>query len=444
MSDSNNEPEHVNGTDGDRVNAADALGETPQELVNRARSYLSSKKLVQRIQQDIATLGVAGEQHVAMLVYLCGTSRLLPRPVAMILQGPSSSGKSFIIHQVAKLFSPEVLLQAHRMTPQSLYHMELGSLEHKFVVAGERIRKQDDDSAEATRALREMIGDGFLSKLITVKEKGGNKFQTEYINQKGPIAFVESTTSQVIFEEDRTRCLILNTDESPTQTRRVLELIGRQSSIKGRNREEQNLIELHWTIQRLLKRCQVRIPFAKRLAKLFPAERTEARRALEQLFCVIKSVALLHQYQRTANPEDGCCIDATEADYAIAAAMVAEPMSRALGSTLSDTARRILGHVTSSREDHRFTAADIERDLSISRRTVNDCLRSLCEAGNVKVHIRGSGPNPHKYELVEEAPSLGNGNVLPSPKRLFARKAGASKPAKHKVKRGKKKGEHRG
>ena len=118
-------------------------------------------------------------------------------------------------------------------------------------------------------------------------------------------------------------------------------------------------------------------------------------------------------------------------------------MGRALGYSLLDTARRSLGHVTSSREDDRFTAAAIERELNISRRTVNDCLHSLCEAGNVRVHIRGRGPNPHEYELVEEAPSLGDGNVLPSPKRLFAHKAGASKPAKRKAKQGKKKGEHR-
>ncbi len=43
MTDSNKEPEHVKGTDGDRGNAADALGETPQELVDRGRSYWGFK-----------------------------------------------------------------------------------------------------------------------------------------------------------------------------------------------------------------------------------------------------------------------------------------------------------------------------------------------------------------------------------------------------------------
>src|SRR5262249_16728051 len=83
--------------------------------------------------------------------YLAGVSRLLERPLAVIVQGPSSSGKSYVIAKVAELFPPEAVVLAHQMTPQALFHMEPGSLEHRFVVAGERSRLENDDSAEATR-----------------------------------------------------------------------------------------------------------------------------------------------------------------------------------------------------------------------------------------------------------------------------------------------------
>ena len=56
------------------------------------------------------------------------------------------------------MFPPETVIHATAMTAQSLYYLESGALRHKFIVAGERSRREDDDTAEATRALREMIG----------------------------------------------------------------------------------------------------------------------------------------------------------------------------------------------------------------------------------------------------------------------------------------------
>ncbi len=44
--------------------------------------------------------------------------------------------------------------------------IDRAALEHRWVVAGERSRQQDDDASEATRALREMQSAGRLSKLL--------------------------------------------------------------------------------------------------------------------------------------------------------------------------------------------------------------------------------------------------------------------------------------
>src|SRR5262249_13041383 len=149
-------------------------------------------------------------------------SRLLNRPLADIVQGPSTSGKSYLIEKTASLFPSEAVIYATQMTPQALFHMKPGTLCHKFVVAGERSRNQDDDKAEATRALREMISSGKLTKLMPVRE-GNNQIQTQSIEQDGPIAYVESTTLTNIFDEDANRCLLLNTDERSDQTRRIIE-----------------------------------------------------------------------------------------------------------------------------------------------------------------------------------------------------------------------------
>ena len=163
---------------------------------------------------------MAGEKELAATVYLIGTSRLLPNPLAAIVQGPSSSGKSYVVKRASSLFPPEAVIMATQLTPQALFYMQPGSLVHRFIVAGERSRLENDDTAEATRALREMLSEGRLSKLLPIKTDG--RPETVLVEQDGPIAYIETTTLTKLFSEDANRCILLSSDERPEQTRRIL------------------------------------------------------------------------------------------------------------------------------------------------------------------------------------------------------------------------------
>jgi len=151
---------------------AELLERMPQFVREQARQMLESPDLLEHIRRDIQAMGVAGEQELAMTTYLVGLSRLLSKPLAAISQGQSSSGKSFIIDQVSRMFPPESVIVATQMTPRALFYMKPGQLKHRFVVCGERSRIQNDDTSEATRALREMLSNGRLSKLIPIKKDG--------------------------------------------------------------------------------------------------------------------------------------------------------------------------------------------------------------------------------------------------------------------------------
>ena len=128
------------------------LADTPPDTVEEAESILRDPELICRVCDDVAALGVAGERDLALTVYLIGVSRRLAKPLAAIVRGSSSSGKSYLIERVASLFPPEALIHATQMTPQALFHMPPNSLRNKWVVAGERSRLEDDDRAEATAA----------------------------------------------------------------------------------------------------------------------------------------------------------------------------------------------------------------------------------------------------------------------------------------------------
>jgi len=381
-----------------RSSQSDAPTMTPEDRTE-ALALLRNPELLREIVDDAARLGVAGEKQLTATVYLVGTSRLLAKPLAAIVQGLTSSGKSYVIDTVAKLFPPETMLKAHRMTPQALVHLPPGTLVHRFVVAGERSRKQDDDSADATRALREMLSDGKLTKLMPTKVAGG-RIETVHYEQAGPIAFIESTTLQNILDEDRNRCLILTTDESPKQTSRIVSAMAerKQNSIDAANLTR--VIARHHAAQRLLRRCSVTIPYARKLAELFPCERTDARRMFGQLLSLIEAVGLLHQYQRTPEPCDGCELLATLDDYAVARRLVAEAFARSLTDGVSAAACRFLARLRESFGFNEFDSNGAARDPVIGdKQTIRAYLRALTYAGHLEQTEPARGQRPARYKI---------------------------------------------
>ncbi|MCX7428733.1 MAG: hypothetical protein NTW96_24290 [Planctomycetia bacterium] len=315
----------------------DYLATMPESVRAAARAMLESSDLLLRIRADIEALGVAGERELGMTIFLTGVSRLLPRPLATIVHGPTSSGKSYTVEKVATLFPPETVLHATQMTLQALFHMEPGSLVNRFVIGGERSRAENDDHAETTRALREMLSSGRLVKLMPEKGAGG-VIVTRQIEQEGPIAYVETTTANTIFDEDANRCLLVHTDEREEQTRRILDALSGQYEGGRRSGAVQEIIDRHHAAQRMLQALDVVVPFAGKLAAALPAEKVELRRAYPLLIGCVQASALLHQFQRKVSSDTCGRVIATGDDYALARHLLAKPMAERLGERLSDAA----------------------------------------------------------------------------------------------------------
>lgn len=390
------------------------LAAMPQSVKVEARAMLEAPNLFQRVVQDIGSLGVAGEKELAATVYLVGTSRKLTRPLAAIVQGPSSSGKSYVIEKAATLMPPEGVVLATKMTPQALFHMKPGALEHRFVVAGERSRLENDERAEATRALREMQSSGRLIKLMPVKVNG--EIVTQTITQNGPIAFVESTTMAKIFEEDANRCLLLTTDERMEQTRRIVATLARGYSGDAHEGLVQAIIERHHALQRMLQPFTIVVPYAERLGELLAHEKVEARRAFPQLISMIQAGTLLHQHQRQIDA-DGRLV-ASPDDYELAQHLLLKPLGRLLGGKLSDPAIRFHERLVRLVSDT-FTTRDVVRHEKATDRAVRGWLIELHDAGKVELIEEPKGPKPAKWRLAESGHDGGEQTDLPAPEELF-------------------------
>lgn len=392
---------------GDPNQASDeALKSMPKEVVDEARAMLLAPDLIARVARDIEAVGVVGEHALALTLYLIGTSRILAKPLAGIVQGSSSSGKSHTVECVSALFPAEATLLATDMTPNALYYVRKGGLRHRFVVAGERSRAEEDDRAEATRALREMLSSGVLRKALPQKSEDG-VIETVQIENPGPIAFVETTTLADIFEEDRNRALLLASDDSCEQTQRVVHAIAQRYA--GQTGHDADRIrDRHRAAQRILRRVDVVVPFAPAIAERIPHDRPDARRVIGQVLATVQAVAALHQFQRVQQPQHGATIAATAADYKVARQLLVGPVGRALGGGLPEHVRSLAAWLrTATKAGEAFTLPDLlGRDgCRWSRSSLYDLTKPLRAAGFLAE--AGQDGRSTRYRIAGTLPDAG-------------------------------------
>jgi hypothetical protein len=368
----------------------------PEDIRKEAEKLLTNPNLLNRLTADIEIMSVVGEELTAKLVYLIGTSAQLPRPLSGIIRGPSSSGKSHILQRVSELFPPEVILAATSITTNALYYFKPGTLRHRFVVAGERSRVEDDDQAEATRAMREMIEAGKLSKAVPIKF--GDIFQTELIEQEGPIAFCETTTSANIFDEDANRCLMMSTDEQKEQTKLILQATGKIAAGKAEG-DPERVKAVHHAMQRMIPRADVVIPFGEAVADLYPKDRIEARRELRHLLQLVKAIALLHFKQRQR--DDSARIIAIASDYKDAACLAAGPLGTAANG-ISNGAQRFVDKLREKFGDNEFSTTDAKTMGVGSRSPVYGWLSELNNAGAIEQVVSPRGKVAARWRLVDQ------------------------------------------
>jgi hypothetical protein len=372
------------------------LTKTPPEVKEAAMAMLRDPELINRILDDIATIGVSGEEHLAMIVYMVGTSRKLADPLSLIVKGPTASGKSYVPSKTGTLMPPESVVRATQLTPQALYHMPPGSLRNKLVLAGERSRIANDDKAEATRALREMLSEKVLRKAMPVKV--GNAMITVIIEQEGPISLIESTTLEDVFGEDENRCITAYTDEREEQTKRVIAQIARQRAGKVSLASVEEIKGRHLAAQRLLEPLDVVVPFGEQLSPKFPTKAVEARRAFGHLTSLVQASALLHQYQRERDGEGRIIAD--ELDYEVARELLQDSMRRSLIGGLSNGAIRFFGRLQEWFGSRVFTTTEARKMETSSKRAVTDWLEALHNAGFVERVEESRGSHPAKWSLL--------------------------------------------
>ena len=390
--------------------SAPAMTEAEQA---EALALLKLPELMARIVDDFDACGVVGERTNKLVGYLAAVSRLLDRPLAIVIQSSSAAGKSSLMDAVLAFVPEEARTKYSAMTGQSLFYMGQTSLKHRILAIAE-----EEGASRASYAMKLLQSEGELTIASTGTDPATGNLITQEYRVEGPTMLMMTTTAIDLDEELLNRCLVLTVDEDREQTRRIHALQREKRTLAGLTKREAKtaILATHQNAQRLLRALAVVNPYADRLT--FLDDRTRTRRDHEKYLTLIDVIALLHQHQRgikTAHVA-GCGVEYIEVtldDIAQANAIAHEVLGRSLDELPPQTRRvlaMIVGHVharaqagaergATRREDVRFTRAELRAASGFGDTQLKVHLARLTELEYLITHRaeRGQG---FAYELL--------------------------------------------
>jgi phage/plasmid primase-like uncharacterized protein len=354
-----------------------------EALAQSAAPIIASQNVLDDFAKAHGRLYV-GEKNNAKLLYLICTSRLFDLQTTMhgAIKGPSAVGKSALMGSVCAFMPPESVFRFTSLSERALLYLpDGGNLAEKILVMAEAPKDEKQQEMQ-NLLLRELMSEGVLRYPVVQKTEGG--FETVTIEVRGPVSFLMSTTKTEINDENETRMLSIELDDSKEQTKAVMLQVARR---EGFNFDAAQINFTRWhDFQRWLAAGErrVHINYATDLATLIPAKAVRLRRDMGQLLRAIKAYALLHREHRKPGERTGA-IMATFDDYKAVRELMVDPISEAAEvkarKTLPDTVaavRRAQPPSDSGRQGATINeiAAQLDIDRTATKRRIDHAMRA--------------------------------------------------------------------
>jgi len=362
-----------------------------------ALALLQDTQLVNRIRGDFVNMGIVGESSNTLVGYLGCVSRLLDKPLAVMIQSSSAAGKSSLMEAILALMPENERVQYSAMTGQSLFYLGETSLQHKILAISE-----EEGASNASYALKLLQSEGEVTIASTGKDNDSGQLVTQEYTVKGPTMLFMTTTAIDIDEELLNRCLLLSVNESRAQTQAIHHLQRGRRTLNGfqDQLQRETIMTLHRHAQQLLRPLRVINPYADQLT--FISNKTRTRRDHEKYLTLIDGIALLHQYQRAIktlshNGESLEYIEVSLADIHLANQLAHDVLGRTLDELPPQT-RKLLTLIQQMVQEA-TDAQSIERcDYRFSRRQI----REYSGWGNTQLKVHCHRLEELEYLLIHQ------------------------------------------
>lgn len=286
-------------------------------------ALLDTPDLLEDAARMVKEFGYAGATWLIKIVVLALVSRLLERPLNLVISGPSAAGKSFLVECVRKLFPLDATYMLSGMSDRVLAYTD-ADMRNRVLIIGEASALERDGIA--AMLLRAVAWEGKLS--YETVEKTPKGLQARRIEKPGPTGFI-TTTTKFVERELETRVLTVHVPDTQEVTRLILRTTAERSNGMQPGEPDVTVWHAAHTWLRQSGARDVTIPYAEQLSELIPADQVRWRRDFTQLLNLIKAHTVLYQRQRD---RDGYGrIVATPGDYE-AVYEIVEPVFRAIAA----------------------------------------------------------------------------------------------------------------
>ncbi len=351
-----------------------------------ALKELRDPNLVTRILEDFERCGLVGERINSLLGYLATVTRRTENPLAVIIQSSSSAGKSTLMDAILDLVPEEEKEKYSAMTGQSLFYMGAKDLKNKVLAISE-----EEGVEKAKYALKILQSEKRISIATTTKDQMTGKLMTTEYTVEGPVVLFLTTTSVEIDEELQNRAVILTVNEDREQTKTILANQREEETLSGvlKKKTKDGIVAVHQNMQRLLQPLAVVNPYANEIK--FPDTRLRMRRDQKKYLTLIRSIALLHQYQREvknaqdATGKDVPYIEVEKSDIELASFL----FSRVFGKNLDDLSphtKKLLSEVYTYVKELSQERSVSQSEIRLTRKEIRE--RTGVSDTRLRIHLK--------------------------------------------------------
>ncbi len=370
----------------------------------QAMKLLASASFFREFLAAMEKAGLVGEQTNALVLLIVAVSRLLRRPLNAFVKGRSSSGKNWLVTRVLLVF-PRGRVREITNASEQAWSYAKDYFRHRIIYLQER-----SQAGGSVHPLRLFISEAKIVRIVS-KWVNGERITKKYV-ARGPVASISTTTQAALEIDDETRHLSIVIDESPEQTRRIVQAYTKDNP--GLSAKELRMWnEVHRLIEERSD-CEIVFPawFDKVAENVFTDD-IAVRRYYPAFAEACRAVCLIRSFQPDhQEPSNGEMV-VDFGDFAVAALIFdrifVQSLHRQEGSTLEV---REAVRVISSRKNH-AGAGDLAEYLGISVDSAYERMRQAFKAGVIR---RANSPEEDNRKFYVAAPRP---RFIPDPEELF-------------------------
>jgi len=391
------------------------------EIQQMAEQIARDPQLFKNRIEMINRLGVIGERRNIGTYMVVIDSSLLPmgtsgsEALAAKNSGPQGSGKSHPLFTTLKLYPKSAYYLITSGSAKSLYNLNDG-LKHKALILTEALQLQSGrfGDNELAYSIRTLVSEGRLKYQYTGFI--GKKKVTIVQDLKGPTSLLTTTIHGKLEQQLEDRMITIHPNTTAEQTRDIISRTAEMASGTG-DGVDQRTLDAWKLFYQSLESVPVVIPFAKNIAGFINRRGSlpiASRRAFKRVLATIKTIALIHQGQRSR--DDMGRVIADYADYALAYQLIGDSFRESLGEGQRYTDDR----VRLVEKDGQITPGALSKKEGVSTAMISQWLKPLIKKG-VLNWCNGKGDGFRDVADLEKAKrsgraylKVGRGRFLPT------------------------------